>query len=285
MFIYDGTSTVNGHTVGVYTVRLFTNGVANYITVDTELPAGGGYYDSTANGVLWVALAEKAYALANGEGTVQTSHPNTASYAALDLGWPSWALKAITGESATDYTLNTAAAANALQAGELVVISTANPLSPYIVPSHAYALVDYNPSSSLPFLVYNPWGTDSTGWSLGTYNGHAVWGLFRADALFLYFNFSVDSIGAADLSTTPVSPSLEVALSENTSAGQVRDTVAASVVPLAMPQVIGVEQGPKNLTSGMVDQHQEAGASAVDATQLDDSFVDPLSITDSRWTK
>jgi hypothetical protein len=285
MFIYDGTNVVNGHTVGVYTVRLFTNGVANYVTVDTELPAGGSYYDRTARGVLWVALAEKAYAQANGEGAVQTNTPNTASYEALDFGWPSWALKAITGESATDYDLNTTAAANALQAGELVVISTSNPSSPYVVPNHAYALVDYNPSSSMPFLVYNPWGTDSTGWSLSNYNGRAVYGLFHADAGFIYYNFSVDSLAATGLDTASGSSSLEVVLTGNTSGEKVLDTVAAAPVPLSMPQTVGARQDQERLMSHVVDRRQDAGTSAVDAAQPEEGFADSLPITDRRKVK
>ena len=73
MFTAAGTTVENGATVSLYTVRFFNSaGVAGYVTVDTELPAGGGYYDHVANGVLWVALAEKAYAEANGAGFVTT---------------------------------------------------------------------------------------------------------------------------------------------------------------------------------------------------------------------
>ena len=69
MFTYDGTTMENGSVVGLYTVRFFDNaGAPEYVTVDTELPSGGGYYDQPVNGVLWVALAEKAYAEANGAG-------------------------------------------------------------------------------------------------------------------------------------------------------------------------------------------------------------------------
>jgi hypothetical protein len=66
MFTYAGTTTENGSVVDLYKVRLYnSDGAAGYFTVDTELPGGGSYYDQVTNGVLWVALAEKAYAEAN----------------------------------------------------------------------------------------------------------------------------------------------------------------------------------------------------------------------------
>ena len=47
----------------------------------------------------------------------------------------------------------------------------------------------------MPFEVYNPWGTDSSGWALGTFNGHEVYGLFNADATFLSQNFATQTFG------------------------------------------------------------------------------------------
>jgi hypothetical protein len=196
MFTYDGTTVDNGATVDVYTVRFFDgNGTPRYVNVDAEFPAGGGMYDHPANGVLWVALAEKAYAVANGQGYVTTRFGGSDSYSALDLGFPSWALQAITGRSASSYAINPSDIAAAWNAGQLIVIATTNPQSPYIVPSHAYAVVGYNPSSSQPFEVYNPWGTNSSGWALGTYNGHQVYGLFHADGTFLSQNYASEFFG------------------------------------------------------------------------------------------
>jgi hypothetical protein len=58
MFAFAGTAVENGYTVSLYTVRLYnSSGVAKYVTVDTELPSGGTYYDQVNNGPLWVALA------------------------------------------------------------------------------------------------------------------------------------------------------------------------------------------------------------------------------------
>ncbi len=105
MFTYDGTiwdteSNVASN-VALYTVRFFNStGSPEYVQVDTELPNGGVYYDdqvttslSPQTQALWVALAEKAYAVANGAGYVTTSNENVDSYDALSGGFPSWRCK------------------------------------------------------------------------------------------------------------------------------------------------------------------------------------------------
>ena len=209
MFTYDGTTVVGGATssaaVDIHTVRLYDNtGVAQYFTVDTELPGGGTYYDRPVGGpgavncspspVLWVAIAEKAYVEANAYGVVTTGQEGLDSYAALNNGWPEWALGAITGKSTTaHYAINPTDVASAWNAGELVVLCTTSPVSSYIVGSHCYALVNYNQSTSLSFELMNPWGTDANGWAPG-YSG-SKYGLFVANAPFLSQNFSSQSYG------------------------------------------------------------------------------------------
>lgn len=218
MFIYDGTNTVNGKTVDVYTVRFFVNGAARYVTVDTELPDGGNYYTKLQNGfVLWPALAEKAYAVANGAGYVQTNNANSNSYDALAGGWPFWALPAITGKGAVQYDTDPSKAASAIQAGQVVVLSSAfYPDSNLIVGRHGYALVGFDSTSSTPFKVYNPWGSDKENQSTATYEGHPVFGgLFDVDATFMSNNFgnqSVSLMAAPGSVTAPDSARASVAL-------------------------------------------------------------------------
>jgi hypothetical protein len=196
MFSYAGTTVENGTTVSLYYVRFFdSSGYSHWFLVDTELPSGGGYYDHPANGVLWVALAEKAYAQANAAGVVTTSYAYSDSYGALNGGWPDWALQAITGYSAGRYSINPSDVASAWNAGELVVLCTNSPSSSLIVPSHCYALVAYDGGSSEPFELYNPWGTDGSGYALSTYNGQQVYGLFTANATFVSQNFSTEAFG------------------------------------------------------------------------------------------
>lgn len=200
MFTYQGTGTDNGDTVGIYDVRIYdTSGAAHEITVDTELPGGGEYYDQVNNGVLWVALAEKAYTEANGKGWVETQYTGQDSYDALDGGYPSWALQAITGKSASDFAINPADAAAAWKSGKLVVLCTTPSTSnQYIVGDHAYAMVGYNASSNTPFTMYNPWGTDANGdgWYPGLYEGHLVYGQFNASAATISADFDLESFGS-----------------------------------------------------------------------------------------
>jgi hypothetical protein len=53
-----------------------------------------------------VALAEKAYVEANAVGIVTSNNVGIRSYDALNNGDPAWALQAITGKSASDYSIN-----------------------------------------------------------------------------------------------------------------------------------------------------------------------------------
>jgi hypothetical protein len=196
MFTYVGLNTVNGATVDVYTVRFYDKqGVARYLTVDTELPGGGGTYDHPQNNVLWAALLEKAYAQASGAGWVRTDHDDNTSYNALTGGWPSFAIPALTNLSTYEHDIDASAAAKAFQAGDLVCFCTGDsPHSSEIVPNHCYALVAYDPSTSSPFKLYNPWGTDSNGIALSTLNNRSVWGLFDTTASFINSNFNHNSI-------------------------------------------------------------------------------------------
>jgi len=194
MFTDVGSTMESGSVVELYTVRFFNQaGAPGYVTVDTELPSGGGYYDHPANGVLWVALAEKAYAEANGAGIVTTQYVGSDSYAALAGGLPAWALQAITGKSASSFAINPTNIAAAWNAGQLIVLGTSNPSSSYIVGGHAYAVVGYSSSSNTPFEVFNPWGTDSSGWAPGQTN--KIYGLFFASAGFLSQNFAAQTFG------------------------------------------------------------------------------------------
>jgi hypothetical protein len=199
MFTYDGTALENGSVVGVYTVRFYnSSGTPEYVTLDTELPDGGQLYDRPVNGVLWVALAEKAYAEANAAGFVTTADPGINSYDALgninDTGGdPRWALQAITGQPTSDISVNPTNIAAAWNSGQLIVLTTVTPASSDIVSSHCYAVVGYNPSSSTPFEILNAWGgTTSSVWCP---QDTQVYGLFNATAAFLSQNFTVVSLG------------------------------------------------------------------------------------------
>jgi hypothetical protein len=224
MFTYEGTTVENGVNVPLYMVRFFTSsGQADYVTVDTKLPQGGNYYDHVTNAltgqnILWVALAEKAYAEANGLGYITTANAHSDSYAGLNGGDPAKALQSITGKQAYDYSFVAGNLASDWNAGYPIVITSdagsganlyVDPNNPYIVGDHAYAVVGYNGSS---FQVLNPWGTYSNGTAPSKgYNGQYVWGETWFSPAFLAANFSSVALGsyaepvahAADVSSTP----------------------------------------------------------------------------------
>ncbi len=209
MFTYVGTNDYQGTTVSVYTVRLYnSSGQARYMTVDTELPVGT-LTDHPANGTYWVALVEKAYAEANGMGFVTTNDVGSDSYSALGAdngGKVNWALQAILGHTGSDYSINPSNAASAWKAGELVLLCTTTPTDSYsIVANHVYAMVGYN-GGSLPFEVFNPWGTTSAGYAPRPYNGHQIWGDFVCNTTYLSQNFhdQMVSAGAGGIQWDPM---------------------------------------------------------------------------------
>ncbi len=146
----------------------------------------------------WAALAEKAYAVANAFGYVPTEHEYQDSYAALNYGDPA-ALQAITGQSASDANINPSNIATAWGSNNLIVLGTTTPASSYIVGGHAYAVVGYDASSSTPFELFNPWGTDSASASpsapVGAGGSGTTYGLFWANAAFISANFNYQSVG------------------------------------------------------------------------------------------
>ncbi len=172
MFTSEGTTVDHGSLVSVYKVRYFnSSGTAEYIVVDTELPDGGNLYDVPTNGALWAALAEKAYAEANGAGFVSSNNKGSDSYAALGGGGASYALPAITGHATGTVSIDATDLATAWQNGDLIAMATpalasnATSLSSInsvnIVSNHVYAVVDYN-SSTQQFTLFNPWGVNGS---------------------------------------------------------------------------------------------------------------------------
>ena len=151
MFIANGNNT--------WTVRFYLNGVADYVTVNDELPNGGTLYDNVAGRPLWVGLAEKAFAQENASGQLSTPNPGANSYNALNGNDPTVALAAITGLPANDNYVNATTIATAWQQGQFITLCTPyNPANGSIVPDHCYAVVGYNKNTGV-ITLFNPWGT------------------------------------------------------------------------------------------------------------------------------
>ncbi len=157
MFINNGDGSV--------TVRLYHNGVPNYVTVDAQLPDGGTLYDRPVNGVLWAALVEKAIVEENAEGWLATWYPGSDSYAALNGGDQGTAvayLSTLTGLSSSYFGVNPSNIIADWQANKLVVLSTGTvPAGSGLVTDHCYAMAGYNPASSTPIALFNPWGAQA----------------------------------------------------------------------------------------------------------------------------
>jgi hypothetical protein len=130
MFIYDGTS--NG--IDIWTVRFFESGSLVYVTVDNQLPMKDGsvVYDRPQGGVLWVALAEKAYAQLNEFAPNMTPSPGENSYAALDQqanGYQAMkTLSTVTGQDTTAEGPGTTW--TLIQSGSPAVLLASEPSSP-----------------------------------------------------------------------------------------------------------------------------------------------------------
>jgi hypothetical protein len=187
MFIDNGDHT--------YTVRFYRGTVADYVTVDSCLPAyvhsdpgysfldgnlvyghsldpldvhgnfvGDEYFDPTNK--LWVGLAEKAYAQLNESGWIGRDGSN--SYGGLNGGWPEAPMSHISGVRAYTMSLSADWFGNRpsfptflgadFNAGYMVTFSTRkSPGLSNVVGDHVYALVGYDAATNL-YTIGNPWG-------------------------------------------------------------------------------------------------------------------------------
>lgn len=183
--------TVNGD--GTYTVRFYyynpgTGYVADYVTVDGQLPtygtylvyAGDGYTDahptfrtySDSSNELWIALGEKAYAQWNETG--RSGRPSAVNtYASIASGWAADVFMAVLGQGYQAYDCRDAyhtdankaayeqAMIDALAIGQAISMSfIANNNGLYV--NHAYAVTGYN-SGAKTFTLRNPWGHSDPG--------------------------------------------------------------------------------------------------------------------------
>jgi len=170
MFTDDGTTMENGVQVHVWTVRFYENGAASYLTVNNYLPQVNGMFAyanlgqmlSNPNNVLWVPLAEKAYAELCASGWNQ--RPQANAYVSLNGGTATTALPTITA-GAENYPTNITQSSftSALAAGTLFTLasSPSGNSSLGIVGDHDYAVLGYN-ATTQTFTLLNPWGWNNT---------------------------------------------------------------------------------------------------------------------------
>ena len=231
---------------GTYTVRFFDNGSPDYLTVNTCLPGDGAYFARVVNGVLWPALAEKAIVQENEAGWLGTLDPGNNSYSAIGNGDPAVAaayLAAITGLPNSGYVTAVASnLASAWQSGDLIVLCSGNTPDPlYIEHNHCYAMVGYNPSSTMPFDLFNPWGvnggTDSSG---QYYYGQVCCNLAALDD---YMDATVWACGAVEPNVPEAVSTVSVASGERsngitaTSPAYAADTTASELTTVPKTSV------------------------------------------------
>jgi len=166
---------------GVYTVRFFVDGQADYVTVDSALPVMTGYEwanGSTlefANGsVSWVGLVEKAYVELNAQTAAAQEGGHTTGDAYEDInGGTATALTEITDQSFSTYSLSgstSTASLNSLMStletdwtkGEEIILSTPNNSTGNLVGDHMYEITGVNLAAGT-ITLQNPWNTAYSG--------------------------------------------------------------------------------------------------------------------------
>jgi hypothetical protein len=173
---------------GTYTVRFFHGSSEAFVTVNTELPndhvgdvayfAGWGYTGTvgnpyySANNVLWVALAEKAYVQLSESGW--DGHGTTNAYANISFGDSAAAYTVITGHTASDIAISGPTTSiittmvSLINAGNALTLSTkvdpnALDANSGLVADHEYMVVAYDASIGM-FEIINPYNaTESAG--------------------------------------------------------------------------------------------------------------------------
>jgi hypothetical protein len=207
-WLIQGMFTDNGD--GTYSVRFYNNGFADYVTVDNMLPfnSGGGFVYANegqgsynwATNILWVALAEKAYAQLSEAGW--DGCPAVNAYSSIDVGGgfagpvlqqitgrpthqvPGW-LGVLEGDNWLTGTHSAQDLINSFQNGNLITLDSnlAEATGNGIVPQHVYALVGYD-AATQTFTLYNPWGvgggTDDQGNAIAGIL-HLTWSQVQAD--------------------------------------------------------------------------------------------------------
>ena len=151
---------------GTYAVQFQRDGNNVYLRVDGELPTWSDgsltYADTGAQGSLWVAIMEKAFANFRG---------STSSYVTIDNGgWMSEGYSALgtTSDSiwnATDADDLLKQIRSLLTSGKSVTYATSSDPSGNLIGNHAYMIdrVGIDSAGNATITLRNPWGIDGAG--------------------------------------------------------------------------------------------------------------------------
>ncbi|HEX8524805.1 MAG TPA: C2 family cysteine protease [Tepidisphaeraceae bacterium] len=169
---------------GTYAVRFRRGGNDVYVHVDADLPSWSknnlAYADFGADGSMWAAVIEKAFALYRSD---------EASYSSIDTGWMTEAFGAL-GLKSTSYDSAYAISGKLeemLKQNEAITYATAEaPAGSNLMSYHAYSVdhVVRNTFGGISAVVLrNPWGTDGAG-SDGSNDGYVTVSLANIAAAF-----------------------------------------------------------------------------------------------------
>jgi hypothetical protein len=157
-----------------YTMRFYSNNVAEYATVDRRVATyNGSIFGASANGsqnpdnpnnIMWVPLLERAYAQWHewrGE-TVGYDRIGNGDYLAPPLEY-------ITGRKATDYSasnISFSTIESALKNAQAVTTARISNSTNLIVGGHAYSVTNtyVNSYGQQRVVMRNPWGVDNDSW-------------------------------------------------------------------------------------------------------------------------
>jgi len=182
----NGIDSVTG--IQSYTMRFYSNGVAQYVTVDNRLATyNGQIFGAARTDALWVPLVERAYAqwrewregqpgynlIGNGDNLVRP-------------------LEFVTGRTVNTYSASSITFTQlqtALNNGQAIETGRLGSDSTYIVGGHAYSVTNAytNSNGQQRVVVRNPWGVDGRTTS-GANDGFIDLSL---DEFRLNFNFGV----------------------------------------------------------------------------------------------
>jgi sugar lactone lactonase YvrE len=236
---------------GTWTVRFFANGVADYVTVNSQLPCAalstgfqpgfdqpGGTSVTDASNVLWMALAEKAYAQWNETGKEGRDGHN--EYSSISGGGPENVAAQVTGYSAQVIPVNSSATTEssliaALQNDDAVEFNSqttntnGNGYNGTVAPDHDYSGLSYDATTGC-FILYNPWGPPAPGAPQTQPNPQSF-----ADLIANFDYFVIDSF-APTFSLTNYHSNIAFALSGVTLAASAASTpLSLSATPQGDP--------------------------------------------------
>ncbi|MGH1395611.1 MAG: C2 family cysteine protease, partial [Trichormus sp.] len=142
-----------------YTVRFYSDSEAQYVTVDRRIATS--IAAKRNNGVLWVALVEKAYAQWR-EWSTQGQPGYNLIGNGSSLHTP---LARITGKPIAYHSISKISFSTletALASGQALTAARVGPDSQYIVSYHGYSITNVytNASGEQRVVVRNPWGRD-----------------------------------------------------------------------------------------------------------------------------